>query len=124
MLASAKIVAFAPTRDAKNAQKFYEGVLGLKLVSKDNFALEFDANGTMLRVASVPEYEPYPFTILGWGVPDIGETVTALSKKGVEFQQYGMPGQDKRGIWKSPSGAQVAWFKDPDGNVLSVTQFA
>ena len=123
MLGSAKIVAFAPTRDAKKAQKFYEGVLGLKLVGKDQFALEFDANGTMLRVASVPKYEPYGFTILGWGVPDIGKTVAALSKKGVEFQQYGMPGQDKRGIWKSPSGAQVAWFKDPDGNVLSVTQF-
>ena len=123
MLGSAKIVAFAPTRDAKKAQKFYQDVLGLKLVNKDKFALEFDANGTMLRVASVPKYEPHPFTILGWDVPDIGKAVTALSRKGVEFQQYGMPGQDKRGIWKSPSGAQVAWFKDPDGNVLSVTQF-
>jgi catechol 2,3-dioxygenase-like lactoylglutathione lyase family enzyme len=124
MLGSAKIVAFAPTRNAEKARAFYEGVLGLKLVSEDKFALEFDANGTMLRVASVPKYDPHPFTILGWDVPDIDKTVTALSKKGVEFQQYGMPGQDKRGIWTSPSGAKVAWFKDPDGNVLSVTQFA
>src|ERR1043165_2878935 len=124
MLGSSRIVAFAPTRNAKKARAFYEGVLGLKLVSEDKFALEFNANGTMLRVASVPKYEPHPFTILGWDVPDIGKAVTALSKKGVEFQQYGMPGQDKRGIWTSPSGAQVAWFKDPDGNVLSVTQFA
>ena len=124
MLGSAKIVAFAPTRDAKKALKFYKDVLGLKLVRQDKFALEFDANGTMLRVASVPKYEPYPFTILGWGVKDIGKTVASLSKKGVEFQQYGMPGQDERGIWTSPSGAKVAWFKDPDENVLSVTQFA
>jgi catechol 2,3-dioxygenase-like lactoylglutathione lyase family enzyme len=123
MLGSAKIVAFAPTRDAEKAQKFYEGVLGLKLVSKDKFALEFDANGTMLRVASVPKYEPHPFTILGWGVRDIAKTVKAMSAKGVEFQQYGMPGQGESGIWTSPSGAKVAWFKDPDGNVLSVTQF-
>ena len=123
MLGSAKVVAFAPTRDAMKAQKFYEGVLGLKLVSKDQFALEFDANGTMLRVTSVPRYEPHPFTILGWDVKDITRMVAELSSHGVEFQHYGMPGQDQRGIWKSPSGAQVAWFKDPDGNVLSVTQF-
>ena len=123
MLGSAKIVAFAPTRDAKKARAFYEQVLGLKLVSEDQFALVFDANGTMLRVTIVPKYTPQQFTILGWDVKDIARTVTELSSKGVEFQQYGIPGQDKRGIWKSPSGAQVAWFKDPDGNVLSVTQF-
>ena len=122
MLGSAKVVAFAPARDANKAQEFYEGVLGLKLVRKDQFALEFDANGTMLRVASVPKYEPHPFTILGWDVKDIARTVAELASRGVEFQHYGMPGQDKRGIWKSPSGAQVAWFKDPDGNVLSVSQ--
>ena len=124
MLGSAKIVAFAPTRDAKKARTFYEDVLGLKLVSQDKFALEFDANGTMLRVASVPPYKPFGFTILGWDVADIAKAVTKLSAKGVKFQQYGMPGQDERGIWTSPSGAKVAWFKDPDGNVLSVTQFA
>jgi catechol 2,3-dioxygenase-like lactoylglutathione lyase family enzyme len=124
MLGSAKIVAFAPTRDAKKARTFYKDVLGLKLVSEDKFALEFDANGTMLRVTSVPPYTPQQFTILGWNVADIAKTVAKLSAKGVKFQQYGMPGQDERGIWSSPSGAKVAWFKDPDGNVLSVTQFA
>jgi catechol 2,3-dioxygenase-like lactoylglutathione lyase family enzyme len=124
MLGSAKVVAFAPTRDAKKARTFYQDVLGLKLVSEDKFALEFDANGTMLRVTSVPKYEPHPFTILGWNVANIAKTVTKLSAKGVKFQQYGMPGQDETGVWTSPSGAKVAWFKDPDGNVLSVTQFA
>lgn len=123
MLSSAKIVAFAPTRDAKAARAFYEGVLGLKLVSEDKFALVFDANGTMLRVTIVPPYTPQQFTVLGWDVADIAATVADLSAKGVEFQRYGMPGQDERGIWTSPGGAKVAWFKDPDGNVLSVTQF-
>lgn len=123
MLGSAKIVAFAPTRDAKQARAFYQGVLGLKLVSEDNFALVFDANGTMLRVTIVPKLTPHPFTILGWDVADVAASVAELSAKGVEFQQYGMPGQDERGIWTSPSGAKIAWFKDPDGNVLSVTQF-
>jgi catechol 2,3-dioxygenase-like lactoylglutathione lyase family enzyme len=123
LLGSSKVVAFAPTRDAKKARAFYEGVLGLKLVSKDKFALVFDANGTMLRVASVPPYKPHQFTILGWDVDDIDAAVKKLSAKGVELQQYGMPGQDKRGIWTAPSGARVAWFKDPDGNVLSLTEF-
>ncbi len=123
MLGSARIVAFAPTRDAKTSRAFYKDVLGLKLENEDQFALEFDAHGAMLRVTSVPPYKPQPFTVLGWDVRDIAKTVEDLTAKGVEFQQYGMPGQDKSGIWTSPSGAKVAWFKDPDGNVLSVTQF-
>ncbi len=123
MLSSAKIVAFAPTRDATQARAFYEGTLGLKLVSEDPFALVFDANGTMLRVQIVPSFTPQPFTVVGWDVDDISATLAALSSKGVMFQKYGMPGQDERGIWASPSGAKVAWFKDPDGNVLSLTQF-
>jgi catechol 2,3-dioxygenase-like lactoylglutathione lyase family enzyme len=124
MLGSATIVAFAPTQDAAKARAFYQGVLGLKLVSEDKFALVFDANGTMLRVTIVPSYTPQQFTVLGWDVADIAATVKELSARDVEFQQYGMPGQDKSGIWASPSGAKVAWFKDPDGNVLSVTEFA
>ncbi len=123
MLDTAKIVAFAPTADAAKARGFYEGVLGLKLVSEDKFALVFDANGTMLRVTIVPSFTAQQFTVLGWDVIDIEATVAELSGKGVVFQKYGMPGQDERGIWKSPGGAQVAWFKDPDGNVLSLTQF-
>jgi catechol 2,3-dioxygenase-like lactoylglutathione lyase family enzyme len=124
MLGSAKIVAFAPTSDAKRARAFYNDVLGLKLVSEDPFAVVFDANGTMLRVQIVPEFTPQQFTVAGWEVRDIAATVAGLSAKGVQFQKYGMPGQDERGIWKSPSGAQVAWFKDPDGNILSLTQFS
>jgi predicted enzyme related to lactoylglutathione lyase len=77
----------------------------------------------MVRVTSVQNFEPQQFTILGWDVADIDEAVSRLYERGVRFENYGMAGQDERGIWKSPGGARVAWFKDPDGNVLSLTQF-
>jgi catechol 2,3-dioxygenase-like lactoylglutathione lyase family enzyme len=124
MLGSHKIMAFAPTLDAKKARPFYEGVLGLRVLSQDNFALALDANGIMLRVTNVPfGFKPQQFTILGWQVPDIAKTVSALKQKGVQFESYGLPTQDAEGIWTAPGGAQVAWFKDPDGNILSLTQF-
>ena len=82
----------------------------------------FDANGIMLRVVKAGKFTPQQFTVLGWEVSDIGAIVSALAKKGVKFEKYGMPGQDERGIWSAPGGAKVAWFKDPDGNVLSVSQ--
>jgi len=124
MLASHKIMAFAPTLDANKARAFYEGVLGLRILSQDNFALALDANGIMLRVANVPpSFKPQPFTILGWQVPDIGEAVAALNRKGVHFESYGLPTQNSEGIWTAPGGAKIAWFKDPDGNILSLTQF-
>lgn len=124
MLNQAKLVAFIPTIDFAKARSFYEGVLGLRVVSEDPFALVFDANGTMLRVTNVQNFKPQPFTIAGWDIPEIESAVGGLSERGVRFEQYGMPGQDQRGIWNSPSGARIAWFKDPDGNVLSLTQFA
>ncbi|MGD0698236.1 MAG: VOC family protein [Terriglobia bacterium] len=122
MLGSNKIVAFVPTRDASKARAFYEGVLGLRFVSEDQFAVVFDANGIMLRVARVPEYKPQQFTILGWEVREIEKAATSLEEKGARFEQYGIPGQDERGIWTAPGGAKVAWFKDPDGNILSISE--
>jgi len=84
----------------------------------------FDANGTMLRVQKVREVVPAGYTILGWDVDDVGATVGKLSKEGVGFERYdGLP-QDEKGIWTTPDGSRVAWFKDPDGNTLSLTQFA
>jgi catechol 2,3-dioxygenase-like lactoylglutathione lyase family enzyme len=120
-----KLIAFAPTADPAKARAFYEGVLGLRLVSDEQpFALVFDANGVMLRVTTVHELKPQQFTILGWHVAEIEATVDRLSAAGVEFQRYpGVNEGDPRGIWNSPSGARIAWFKDPDGNVLSLTQF-
>lgn len=124
MLSFSKLVAFVPTKNAKKARQFYEGVLGLGFVSEDQFALVLDANGTMVRVAVVAEFKPQQFTILGWEVSDISKEVTRLQGQGIYFEKYGMKGQDEQGVWSSPSGAKVAWFKDPDGNVLSLTQFS
>jgi len=99
-------------------------VLGLTVLSQDNFALAVDAAGIMLRVTNVPPtFKPQPFTILGWQVPNIAEAVAALKAKGVHFESYGTPTQDAEGIWTAPGGAKIAWFKDPDGNILSLTQF-
>jgi predicted enzyme related to lactoylglutathione lyase len=123
MLRTQKIVAFVPTADPIKARSFYEGIIGLSVISEDRFALVLDANGTMLRVTNIQNFKPHQFTILGWDVTDIEEAVSDLNQRGVRFENYGMDGQNERGIWKSPSGARVAWFKDPDGNVLSLTQF-
>jgi catechol 2,3-dioxygenase-like lactoylglutathione lyase family enzyme len=125
VLGGSKLVAFAPTTDPAKARAFYEDVLGLRLVADEKpFALVFDANGTMLRVASVREHHPQPFTILGWEVESIENTVQRLKAVGVEFLRFpGMNDGDALGIWTSPSGARVAWFHDPDKNALSLTQF-
>jgi catechol 2,3-dioxygenase-like lactoylglutathione lyase family enzyme len=124
MLNSRQIVAFVPTKHVNEARTFYKDVLGLRFVSEDSFALVFDANGTMLRVSIVPDFKPQAFTILGWQVPNIQEAVSDLHAKGVTFEHFGFAEQDVQGIWSAPGGAKVAWFKDPDGNVLSLTQFA
>jgi len=121
MLGSIDIVAFVPTKDAEKARAFYEGVLGLRFVKDDGFAMVLDANGIMVRVARA-QFAPAPFTILGWQVPDIEKIVEALYAKGVLFERFGFFEQDKLGIWTAPTGDRVAWFKDPDGNVLSVSQ--
>ena len=122
MLGSKKIIAFIPTRDTQKARSFYEGALGLRFVSEDQFALVLDANGIMVRVTKVPEFKPQQFTIFGWEVQSIEEVVSGLHERAVSFEQYGFKEQDPRGIWTAPGGAKVAWFKDPDGNVLSVSQ--
>jgi catechol 2,3-dioxygenase-like lactoylglutathione lyase family enzyme len=122
MLGAINIVAFVPTRDSGKARSFYEGVLGLRFIKDDGFALVLDANGIMVRVAKAPEFKPAPFTILGWQVTGIEKVVTALQEKGVHFEIFGFLEQDKLRIWTAPSGDKVAWFKDPDGNVLSVSQ--
>lgn len=117
-------MAFSATIDAERAKAFYGDKLGLPLVSDEPYALVFDAAGTMLRVQKVKEVRQAPYTALGWQVPNIAAKVDELEKAGVQMERYGLPGQDEKGIWTAPGGAaKVAWFKDPDGNVLSLTQF-
>jgi catechol 2,3-dioxygenase-like lactoylglutathione lyase family enzyme len=123
MLGSTNIVAFVPTREAEKARAFYEDVLGLRFVKDDGFAMVLDANGIMIRVAKVgKDFSPAPFTILGWQVSEIESVVRGLTEKGVRFEIFGFFKQDELGIWTAPTGDKVAWFKDPDGNILSVSE--
>lgn len=123
MLSKSPLIGFAATKDPVKAQAFYEGVLQLKLVSSDLFALVFDAGGITLRIQVVTEVLPHPYTALGWQVADIRKEVAELSRRGVTFARYEGMGQDGLGIWSAPGGAKVAWFADPDGNILSLTEF-
>jgi catechol 2,3-dioxygenase-like lactoylglutathione lyase family enzyme len=122
LLGAASLTAFLPTRDPARARDFYERQLGLRLVEDDAYALVFDANGTMLRIQIVDSFAPHPFTALGWQVADIDAVADALAAKGIATERYAGMDQDARGIWNAPSGARVAWFEDPDGNTLSITQ--
>jgi catechol 2,3-dioxygenase-like lactoylglutathione lyase family enzyme len=122
MLSTENLKAFVPTTKRQKAKSFYRDILGLKLLSEDNYALEFDANGTLLRVTIVPALTPHPFTILGWNVGDITSVIKQLNEKKVIFERYDFLEQDNLGIWTSPNGSKVAWFKDPDGNILSLTE--
>ena len=123
MLASSQLMAFAATKQPEKARAFYVEVLGLVLVAREPTALVFDANGSMLRVSIVKEFSPQPFTVLGWRVAEMRRMRRDLAAKGVIFENYGFPGQDTENIWTTPDGPQVAWFKDPDGNLLSITRF-
>jgi len=122
-LAQYNIIGFLTIVDVARAREFYRDTLGLRLVSEEPpFALVFDANGIMLRLGMGKELPKVPGTVLGWEVPDVAEVVKNLMKVGVHFERYAQMPQDELGIWTSPSGARVAWFKDPDGNILSVSQ--
>ena len=123
MLRDAKLVAFAATTDGKRAADFYGRVLGLEIRSDDEFAIAFDAAGTELRLQKVERFTPHPFTTLGWQVPNVTNAVRTLSARGVVTERYPWMDQDADGIWSAPSGARVAWFKDPDGNLLSVAEY-
>jgi catechol 2,3-dioxygenase-like lactoylglutathione lyase family enzyme len=125
ILGGSKIIAFIHITDWARARAFYEDVIGLRLVEEEKpFALVFDANGIMLRLTPGGEHKPAPGTVLGWEVESIEATVERLQSAGVEFKRYpGLNDSDPLGIWTSPSGARIAWFHDPDGNVLSLTQF-
>jgi catechol 2,3-dioxygenase-like lactoylglutathione lyase family enzyme len=118
-----RIIAFVATRDPARAKRFYSDTLGLPLMSEEiPFALVFDAHGTMLRVTIVKELSAAEYTVLGWQVLNIVVAAKSLQKAGVRFERYQGMQQDELGIWTSPGGGKVAWFKDPDGNTLSISE--
>ena len=123
MLKNNQLMAFVGTVDKDKAKKFYRDTLGLKLVKDQSpFALVFDCAGIMLRVSIVPKLTPAGFTVLGWHTDNVVAEVKKLAKRGVVFERYPGMEQDEHGVWQSPDGAKIAWFKDPDGNVLSLAQ--
>lgn len=123
MLREAALVAFVGSRDLAAADAFYRGVLGLELLESSSFSIAYDAGGTMLRVAHVAEVRVAGYTVLGWSVGDVVAAVDSLSASGVSFTRYDGLEQNERGIWIAPGGTRVAWFEDPDANVLSLSQF-
>ncbi len=115
------LIAFIATRDAARAKAFYQNTLGLKLIEESPYAVVFEVNGVMLRVTPVPEISIAKYTVLGWHVPDIAVAARELLDAGVAFERFPGLQQDELGVWHTP-GAKVAWFKDPDGNILSISQ--
>jgi len=123
MLGSCEVIAFVATARPDRALPFYRDTLGLPLIADEPFALVFDAHGTMLRIQKVTDVPEVPFTVLGWKVKALRPTVEQLMRRGLQLERFRGIGQDKVGIWTAPGGALVAWFRDPDGNLLSLTQF-
>ena len=122
-LSSGTMCGFAATAQPLRSRQFYEEHLGFRVISDDAMALVLEVNGQMLRVQKLQKHSPQPFTVLGWNVPDIESTVRALGSRGVPCEHYGFPFQNAQGIAAFPDGTRVAWFKDPDGNILSIAQF-
>lgn len=121
MLGSSEVMAFVATSDPERARIFYEDILDLRLISDQPYALVFDAHGTTLRIQKVQAVVAVPYTVLGWTVADVAAAIEGLVAKGVQFERYDGMGQDDLGVWSS-GAAKIAWFKDPDGNTLSLTQ--
>jgi catechol 2,3-dioxygenase-like lactoylglutathione lyase family enzyme len=121
MLDKAHLMAFVPSTDLDRSREFYAGALGLELVETTPFACVLRSGGTTLRVTRVEELRPQPFTVLGWEVPDLRAALAALPVPVLRFPGLG---QDDDGVWTTPGGDRIAWFADPDGNTLSLTQFA
>src|ERR1700712_5447488 len=116
MLSDKTIMAFLATAHPAKARPFFEDILGLPLKRTDPYAMVFDSNGIELRMTTVKDHQPVNYSVMSWIVPDIHDTVAGLSAKGVSFEQYSFFEQDPDGVWHSPDGTLVAWFKDPDGN--------
>jgi catechol 2,3-dioxygenase-like lactoylglutathione lyase family enzyme len=123
VLAVALPIAFVPSTDLERSRRFYETVLGLPVVHEDRFAVVLEAGHLTVRVTNVGhELHVQPFTVLGWEVEDLRSEIADLADRGVQFLRVGTVDQDVDGIWTAPDGSRVAWFTDPDGNTLSLSQ--
>lgn len=121
ILGSSQIIGFIPTKDSKQARAFYENILGLTFEGEDLFSIEFRSGANVIRMVKVQDFKPSPFALIGWEVSHIEKIVEDLNARGVTFEKYDGMEQDERGIWSDPGRAKVAWFKDPDGNLLSIS---
>src|SRR6266849_7803630 len=119
-----RIIGFLVTNDSERATKFYRDVLGFGVIDEDEYAVVLDANGTMIRLNKGRDFKPAQGTVMGREVDDIHGAIRELASRGVQFEQFNLPfmKQDQLGVWTPPNGDRVAWFKDPDGNVLSLSQ--
>lgn len=124
MLETSEAVSFLPSEDLERSERFFHGVLNLPLVSRSPYAFAFQTGATTLRVTKVNELQPQPFTVFGWVVTDIRDVILALRERGTSMLRYEGMGQDDDSVWTTPTGDLIAWFHDPDGNVLSLTQLA
>jgi catechol 2,3-dioxygenase-like lactoylglutathione lyase family enzyme len=120
--AGPQLVAFVLSSHLGRSHAFYSGVLGLKRVEESSMANVYDANGTPLRVMLVASHKPQPYTVLGFYVPDVRSAKAELEDRGMTFKRYEGYDADEEGVWTSPTGAQIAWFEDPDGNIISLSQ--
>ena len=124
MLEKFDLMSFVSTTEPEKARAFYEEKLGLPVVGVDGHGVMYDVNGRRLRLSFVRELVVAPYSMLSWVVPVIHAVITQLTAKGVTFEIYQGFGQDEAGVWTAPGGTQVAWFKDPGGNLLSLSQFS
>ena len=122
MLETSEAVAFLPSEDLDRSDRFFQDVLNLALVSRSPFASVFQVGDGTLRVTKVDDLRPQPFTVLGWLVTDLRAVVRELRDRDAAMLRYEGMDQDGDGIWTTPNGDLVAWFHDPDSNVLSLTQ--
>ena len=122
MLEAGKMAGFLATSDYDKAREFYEGKLGFAFVSLDQYALVMEVGGHSIRISKIHNFTPRQGTVLGWEVPDIEAVARWLRDRGVPPEKYPFAQDQGLGIWTAPGGARVAWFKDPDGNILSVSQ--
>lgn len=122
MLSNYTLKAFISTTDTERAKQFYTEILGLPIISEDEIAMDFDADGTTLRITKVEMLTPQPYTVLGWDVMEIEDVIKSLMEKGVEFKRFAFFEQNELGIWTAPDGTKVAWFEDPDRNLLSLSE--